>query len=125
MGHSWINQPRTFVAEARLVLLRWRGWGLIASGAAATLHALLLPCGKFGFLVVIQKRGDFGVGIFADGLHLLAGGRVFAGTEGFHFAAPFLEQGLYLGLLIGRQGKGLGELAELAFGVGTAHLALR
>jgi hypothetical protein len=89
------------------------------------LHALLLPGGEFGFLVVIQKRGDFGVGIFADGLHLLAGGRVFAGAEGFHFAAPFLEQGLYLGLLIGRQGKGLGELANSRSALGPRIWPMR
>ena len=79
-----------------------------AGAAAAMLHALLLPGGEFGFLVVIEERGDFGVGIFADGFHLLVGGRVIAGAEGLHFAAPLLEEGLDLGLLIGCQGKGLG-----------------
>jgi len=90
-----------------MALLRWRGWGLIASGTTwttTTLHALLLPGGELGFLVVIQERGDFGVGVFADGLHLLASRWIRAGAEGFHFAAPFLQQGLDLGLLIGREG---------------------
>ena len=79
------------------------------AGAASTmLHALLLPGGEFGFLVVIEERGDFGVGVFADRFHLLMGRWISAGAEGFHFAAPFLEKGFDLGLLIGCQGKGLG-----------------
>ena len=76
-----------------MMLLRWWGWGLIASGtagAAAMLHALLLQRGELGFLIVIQKRGDLGIGVFADGLHLLAGRSILAGAESFHLSVPFL-----------------------------------
>ena len=110
------------------MLLRRRGWRLVASGtagAAAMLHALLLQGGELGFLIVIQERDNFGVRVFADGLHLLARRSVLAGAECFHLAVPFLEQRFDLGLLIGCQGKVVRKLAEFAFGVGTAaaHLA--
>jgi len=89
-----MNGAQTFIREATGMLLRGRRWwGLIASGtagAAAMLHPLLLQGGELDFLVVIQERGDFGIGVFAEGLHLLAGRPVLAGAESFHLAVPLL-----------------------------------
>jgi hypothetical protein len=50
------GKPRFVERMNHVLRARWRRWRRIAAGAAAVLHALLLPGGEFGLLIVIQER---------------------------------------------------------------------
>lgn len=105
------------------------GWGIGGWGPtfAATVAAhVLVHLIELLFLLIVENGFDAVVGAFRDRVHLSAAillrDRLVL-EESLHLLIPVDEQRLDLGLLIGSEGEGVGQMLKLAVWVHVATLA--